>query len=592
MSWLVSAGLLGPALAPALPPACSPSAQTAEIVSGKLGARLDDYLSRCAVFGFSGSALVESGGEVVLLKGYGLAEREPRRPNTPDTIFDLGSLTKQFTATAILRLEQDGRLSTSDTLAKFFEDVPSDKDEIQVHHLLTHTSGLPRAIATVGSAMEDRAAMVAAVLGAPLQSKAGETFSYSNVGYDLLGAIVEIAAGASFEDYLREKLFGPAEMTSTGFRKDGRLPSSLAARGYKNTWQPDLPGSTIQGEREEPWDPSLATEGWYSWGLRGAGGVLSTVLDLRRWQHALDGESILEEDAKKKLFRPFRGDYACGWYVLKTERGSTWIEHGGSTDNGFDCKFTRFPEHQALLVVLGNVLGGSLPWVNLNLGKLVRGEEVAWPPPVGRPDGDGMRSLEGSWEAPGDARFQISVQDEKVVLEALNEKALRGMLPASSPRANALLKKTEEIAKDLAKNDFKTLHAAEDPKRPLFFFDNWWKRLEEQLGQRNKLTVIGVVSEPRRGDTSLIRVDYANGAELLKLSWRGETLVGTTIGSPYPSRRVLQPTAENTWTEFDLIGSKVLVEIRSPAGNAKKPGRLELAADGKSLTLTKRKAQR
>jgi len=573
----------------ALGVASIPSAQTAEVVSGTLATTLDDYLTRCTAYGFSGTVLIDSGGEVILLKGYGLAEREPRRVNGPDTIFDIGSLTKQFTATAILRLEQDGKLATADPLSKFFKPVPADKAKIQLHHLLTHTSGLPRAIENVGSTMDDRAAMVAAVLGAPLEAKPGEKFSYSNVGYDLLGAVVEIAADARFEDYLHEELFGPARMTATGFRKDGRLRPAAAARGYRAPWQPGLPGSTIQAESERRWDPSLATEGWYSWGLRGAGGVLTTVSDLRRWQHALDGDSILKEPAKEKLFTPFRGNYAYGWYVLKTDRGSPWIEHGGSTDNGFDCKFTRFPEQKALLVVLGNVLGGSLPWVNLNLGKIVRGEDVTWPPPVGKPDSERMQSIEGAWDAPGDARFQVSVQDEHVVLEASNEAALEWLLPPSSPRAGALLKRTARIAKDLEKNDFKSLHAAEDRARPLSFFDDWWPGLEDQLGQRGKIAVIGIASDPRQGDASLIRVDFAKGAEILKLAWSGDTLVGVTIGPPYPSRRVLQATAENAWTEFDLIGSKVLVDLRSPAGDPKKAGKLELAANGKALTLTKRK---
>jgi CubicO group peptidase (beta-lactamase class C family) len=584
--------ILATTLVRSLDPQSAPAAQTAqtaEIVSGKLGATLDDYLSRCAAFGFSGSVLVESNGAVVLLKGYGLAEREPRRPNTPDTLFDIGSLTKQFTATAILRLEQDGKLSTADTLSKFFKDAPPDKARIQLQHLLTHSSGLPRGIASVASGMQERAALVKAVLAAPLESKPGQAFSYSNVGYDLLGAVVEIVAGTSYEDCLREKLFGPAQMASTGFRKDGRLSSANAARGYQAPWQPDLPGSTLRGESESPWEPTLATEGWYSWGLRGAGGVLTTLADLRAWQQALDGGALLKPGAKEKLFRPFLGNYACGWYVQKTERGSAWIEHGGTTGNGFDCKFTRFPDQRLLIIALGNVLGGSLPWVNLNLGKLARGETVAWPPPLGQPAAEGPRALEGIWEAPGDARFQLALQDGQLVLEALSDKALAAILPASTPRAPGLLQRTEEIAAGLARHDFKPVHAAEDRAHPLFFFDDWWRGLEEKLGPASRIAVIGVVSDPRQGDTSLIRVDYGKGAEILRLQWSGDTLTGTLIGPPYPSRRVLQPTAENTWTDFDLVASKVLVELRAPKGDPAQAQRLELAANGKSLALARRK---
>jgi CubicO group peptidase (beta-lactamase class C family) len=566
-------------------------AQTADVVEGSLGAKLDDYLMRCAAFGFSGSVLVESDGSVILLKGYGLAEREQKRANTPDTIFDIGSLTKQFTATAILRLEQDGKLSTSDTLPKYFKGVPAEKANIQIYHLLTHTSGLPRAVQSVGSEMNDREAMVKAVLAAPLSSKPGQEHSYSNVGYDVLGAIVEYATGQSFEDYLRQNLFTPAQMADTGFRKDGKLPAARAARGYQSAWQPDLLGSTMHGESEARWDPSLATEGWYSWGLRGAGGVLTTTGDLLKWQHALDGETILKTPARGKLFKPYRDNYACGWYVLQTDHGDPWIEHGGTTGNGFDCKFTRFPEQKAVIIVLGNVLGGTLPWVNLNLGKMVRGEEVPQPPEVAKADAEAMPALEGAWEVPGGTHFSISAQDGCLVIEAMNDKALAALGAAPSPRAPALSKKTEPIVVGLAKDDFKALHAAEDHARPLNFFDDWWKGLEAKLGKRTRVELIGTIADPQQGDVTLVRVDHEKGSEILKLAWSGDTLSGTKIGPPYASRRVLQPTAAGGWVEFDLIASKVLVELR-PQGDPKKAAKLELVVNGKNLVLTRSKAIR
>ncbi len=563
--------------------------ETPVVVSGPLGATLDDYLSRCAAFGFSGAVLVESNGTLLLVKGYGLAERETQRANTPDTLFDIGSLTKQFTATAILRLEQEGQLSTGDTLAKFFKEAPPDKAKVQLQHLLTHTSGLPRGIASVGSELQDRAALVRTLLAAPLESKPGTNFSYSNLGYDLLGVIVELAAGVPYEDYLREKLFAPAHMSSTGFRKDGRLPAALAARGYKSPPQPDLPGSTLRGETETRWEPTLATEGWYSWGLRGAGGVLTTLADLRSWQQALDAGTILKPGQRDKLFKPGLGDYACGWYVLKTERGSTWIEHGGSTENGFECKFTRFPDQKLLILALGNVHDGSLPWVNLNLGKLARGETVAWPPAAGKATADGLRALEGTWEAPGSARFQLGVQDGALVLEASNEKALAALFAPATPRAAGLSQRGTQLAAALAQDDFKPLHALEDRDHPLTWLDEWWRGLQQQLGPAKKVALIGIVSDPREGDRSLIRVDFEKGAEILKLAWNGDTLTGIRIGPPYPSRRVLHPTAENSWADFDLVASKLRVELRAPPGERAELQRLELVANGKSLALAKAK---
>jgi hypothetical protein len=135
------------------------------------------------------------------------------------------------------------------------------------------------------------------------------------------------------------------------------------------------------------------------------------------------------------------------------------------------------------------------------------------------------------------------------------------------------------------------LHAAADKARPLKFFDDWWKGLGTKLGKRTRVELIGTVSDPQQGDMTLVRVDYEKGSEILKLAWSEDTLSGTKIGPPYASRRVLQPTAGNAWTAFDLMASKVLVELK-PQGDPKKPMRLDLAANRKSFVLTRSKADR
>jgi len=241
------------------------------------------------------------------------------------------------------------------------------------------------------------------------------------------------------------------------------------------------------------------------------------------------------------------------------------------------------------MVALGNVLGGSLPWVNLNLGKLARGENIAWPPPVGKPASEALRALEGAWEAPGEARFQVSLWNGCFVIEALDDKALAALLAPTTPRASGMSRRTEDIAAALGKDDFKPLHALEDRAHPLSWLDDWWRRLEQQLGPTKKIAAIGVVGDPRQGDTSLIRADFEKGVEILKLAWNGDTLSGIRIGPPYPSRRVLHPTTENTWTDFDLVASKILVELRAPGGDPAQAKRLELVAGGKTLALTRRK---
>lgn len=190
---------------------------TAEVVYGATGKRLDRYLTRLTPFGFAGVVLVAENGQVALSKGYGLANQAKQVPNTPETILGILSVSKQFTAAAIMTLEMQGKLHTSDPVAIHLSNVPEDKRGITIHHLLTHTSGI-----VSGSAryFEDRSreGIVRVAFAEPLAFKPGESFLYSNIGYALAATIVEEVSGESFDQYLQEHLFGPAGMQNTGLR--------------------------------------------------------------------------------------------------------------------------------------------------------------------------------------------------------------------------------------------------------------------------------------------------------------------------------------------------------------------------------------
>ena len=161
--------------------------------------------------GFRGAVLVSRNGKVLLRKGYGMADRENGTAWAPDAVFSVGSITKQFTAAAILKLEAQGKLRVEDPIPRFLDEVPADKRAITIHHLLTHTSGLESDFAgdyeSVG-----RDEYAARALASKLRTAPGSQFFYSNAGYSLLGAIVEIASGKPYETYLAENLFLPAGM--------------------------------------------------------------------------------------------------------------------------------------------------------------------------------------------------------------------------------------------------------------------------------------------------------------------------------------------------------------------------------------------
>jgi CubicO group peptidase (beta-lactamase class C family) len=293
------------------------------------------FLDRTLPEGASGTLAAARDGELVHCDGFGMADREARVAAGCDTVYDIQSITKQFTAAAILKLEMMGELRVSDPISEHLGPVPADKREITLHHLLTHTAGLPAALGGDYQPLS-REQMVAEALESKLRSRPGATYHYSNLGYSLLAAIVEKASGMGYEEFLAEHLFAPAGMTQTGYV----LPE----------WRPDQVAVEYDARGEpqgRPFDHPWAEDGPY-WNLRGNGGLLTTALDMFRWHLALDGEEVLDQRAKEKLFHPYvlefeGGDsyYGYGWVVQRSDDHGRFVWHDGGNNWSYSL-FTRF----------------------------------------------------------------------------------------------------------------------------------------------------------------------------------------------------------------------------------------------------------
>ena len=305
------------------------------------------YLSELEKIGFSGSVLVEINGKEVISKGYGFSNKAKSIKNAPNTIFDIGSITKQFTASAILKLEMQGKLSTDDKITKYFENVPTDKSNITIHDLLHHQSGLQ---SVVGKDYDkiSQADFLDAVMKSKLRFEVGKDFSYSNIGYSLLGMIIEIVSGKSYETYLYENLWKPAGMEMTGYSRPEFDSTKIAIGYYKD--------DKIWGKpTNKEWDTTKPY-----WHLAGNGGILSTTEDMYKWHKALMGEKILSIEAKNKLYHPIIRDkenynniYAYGWDVSVTNRNTRRIWHDGSNDI-FYADFMRFIDENVTLILISN----------------------------------------------------------------------------------------------------------------------------------------------------------------------------------------------------------------------------------------------
>ena len=304
---------------------------------------LDDLLLEEEAEGFAGSVLVARGGDVLHLAGYGLADREAGVPFRPETVSTIGSITKQFTGAAILRLQERGRLRVHDPVGRFFPEAPADKAQITIHQLLTHTAGLPPAL---GSDEEyiDRDSYLEAVWRAGLQYPPGERHDYSNTGYSVLAAIVELSSDASYEEFLRREFFIPLDMRHTGYRLADWSEAHVAA-GYRD------------GRHFGRVTDKQIHEGGFSWHLVGNGGIHSTVGDMARWVKALREGEVLSAESLDALFGKHvdegYGDsyYGYGWVTFHLPNGERMIGHNGG--NGFffaDLNF--FPDRDDLLYCL------------------------------------------------------------------------------------------------------------------------------------------------------------------------------------------------------------------------------------------------
>jgi len=306
-------------------------------VGGKSGEELDDLMIDFSKKGYSGAVLVAQNGEIVLQKGYGLADRERKIQNTPATLFNVASVGKIFTAAAVLKLEMQGKLKTSDLISKYLGKFPEEKSGATIHHLLTHTAGLVVDGATLN--YTSRKAFVQSVKDTPIESKPGGKYRYTNAGYVLLAAIVEEVSGQAFESYLQKNIFKPAGLNSTGYPWDKKFDNAPVAVGYV--------GNKLEELKSAPRETDV-------WGNRGPGDLITTVGDLYKWTQALRKNKVLSEQAKKKMFTAYAHvDEGYGWHVAKTARNTTFVRRGGGRPD-FESELQWYIDENTVVIFTVN----------------------------------------------------------------------------------------------------------------------------------------------------------------------------------------------------------------------------------------------
>ena len=374
------------------------------------------------------AVLAARDGTIVYQGGFGLADVAKKTPITVDTKFRIGSISKQFTAAAILKLAEQGKLTLADSLAKFYPDFPN-ANGITLRHLLTHTSGLhsytdkPEFIGRVSQPIEP-AKLIEWFRNDPSDFAPGARFHYNNSAYFLLGEIVGKAAGKPLGDYLRSEFFEPLGMKETGIHVNSAPPPNMAT------------GYSIADGKAEPaldWDMSWAG---------GAGALYSTVGDLFRWNEALFGGRVVNEASFKAATTPVelpadvdRMSYGYGLAMFTMHRLPA-VGHGGGL-NGWSSHLIRMPEQRCTIVILANAMPtapGLAPGeVTVAIaGKLLADEIKKLPPPVENKDVDPktFAAFAGRFDYQG-AIMTVTVEEDALFAQLTGQPKFR-IFPSSA----------------------------------------------------------------------------------------------------------------------------------------------------------------
>ncbi len=480
-----------------------------------LSANLQAYLARATENGYAGSVLVAVKGDILLEQGYGMADREAKRPQTAETVFSVGSITKQFTAAAIMKLWSQSKLQLDDPLSKYFPEAPADKAAMTLHQLLTHTAGFPGAI---GDDYEnlDAAQFARLAFSTKLDNPPGAAYQYSNVGYSLLGIIVERVSGLGYERFLREQLWLPAGMKRTGYVLPGFSPGELAV-GYQggNRW-----GTAL----DRPWLPD--GPGWH---LRANGGVLSTVGDMHRWYKALKTNVVLPKNATEKMFTPHTAEgprglsfYGYGW-VVQDDGGQRTIWHNGG--NGVYNAFMGFDlANDVCIVVSSNSNDKVSDRFALNIQKMLAGGG-------GLLDEAVVKRAAGQYRLPSGATFSLRIDENNRLTTAYDDqKPLLLFASDGSERPEetaAVGDRTFQMLDGVRKGDFAllakyrgvSLETAQQRIKP------FWEDMQAERGRIASIELMGVVARPKLGlMLAFVKVNFEKKPLYFMYVWKGENI--------------------------------------------------------------------
>ena len=527
------------------------------VISGRAATRIDSFMVAAVDYGMAGTLLVERDGKVILNKGYGIVDRGKKTRATATTPYLLGSLSKQFTAAAIYKLESHGNLHLTDALGRWFPDAPADKRVITIDQLLHHPSGLP--YLGKGDLYDSVSvdSMVRETFSYPLDFTPGARYSYSSPGYDLLGVLIARASGRSFNEYLRHEIFDPAGMTETGF-----IDETARWTGSKRT--PSY--SSVDPDPDPQLYPAASVPKTV-----GSGGIISTTGDLWKWEQALRSGRVLDAATTTKLFTPGvvvspTSSYAGGWNVVRSQRNTTVIMHGGDI-GGFNADMRRMVDEHATIIFLSNTRDAGRGYrdiVPYRVTQILFGPEPTMPPARAHVPQSALKRWNGPVPVAPGVTVDAEARGGQVWLTARTQEGMFALAGADSvARAQAIpLNRLAETATlPLVSGESTGLDSIFSPSlvetaHPYFF--QLWKAVADSIGGVTGHEVIGSTVSPPGAARSLVRISGPKGSRVMTLDWLGGKLIQS---SPIPDDGLtlrFVPESDETLSRYDLWAGRII----------------------------------
>ena len=526
------------------------------------------YLDRAEALGFSGGIKVSHRSRTLLQEAYGFADKGNEIAMPTDAVFDIGSVAKPFTAASILRLEDMGRLRVEDRITRFFGDaVPPDKRAITIHQLLTHSAGLPlHSGPGTHYDLLERDKGIARILALQLENSPGKTYQYSNPGFILLAAIVEIASGRGYEQFLSEELLRPA-----GLRQTGSVIPNWNRRQFAL-------GYNAFGPSQMPPKQWWIADG-PSWSVRGAGYILSTTSDLVRWGEALMAGRILSDQSRLKMFHPHIREnsrtpsyYGYGWAISEGPDGTCVIAHDGGA--GFHAAVLRiYPAHDLVAATFtSESRSPAMLFMDVSAPLLFNPVKYPLPTAARRVSASELRRVEGDYRGPSGEVLRIERTGEYATISSRSTAALRLLsalpeLPGDvAARIGPARADLVAMFEALSRDDYALLERHLRSSTPIAeekaFWPIQWKHWQQDMGAYRGAEIIG---DHRRGSDLItyVHMHFARGSLPVEIFYdaSGKIFVNT-VSFMFPERTHLLAQEGTEWFAYNArLGSRVRVRL-------------------------------